>query len=360
MELAYKPDFDQTNARWEALYAGEIIDRPITNIVVPKNPEKPVRFPQYMSFLKEGIEASLAQLDAYLENTWFMGDAIPAYRPDAGPDMFAAFMGTPLRFDFSGYPERWPDAWAVPMVDDWDRFFPLTLQEDNDLWQKTQHALKRTAERAAGRFIIASPDLHSNIDALVAMRGSTRLIYDLADGPKAVYRAMSDVREAFFSISDRFFELACADEMGSIRGPYCQGRCNIIAADCAALLSPELFRKLVLPAIEEEAEYLDHSMFHVDGPDMVKFLDDILAVKRIDAINYVPGVQTGPKRFAEWTDFFRRVQNAGKIMEIYNVTADEVKALTRELRPEKLYFSVTGVQTRQEAEELLGWLKQNT
>ncbi|MCK5737646.1 hypothetical protein KAH55_00625 [bacterium] len=359
MELLYKPDFEKTQQRWEALYAGEIIDRPICNIVVPKDPAHPVKPPQYMSFVHDGIDSVMDWFENYCENTWFLGDAIPGYRPEPGCDMFGAFLGAKLEYNFEGYPERWPDAWAVPVVDDWNDFFPIRVQEDNPVWQQTLHALAVAADRMDGKALIYSPDLHSNIDALVALRGSTTLLYEILDQPELMHRAMNDVRNAFFTISDKFFELARAEKWGSLRGIYGQNRTNIVAADCAALLSPALFREFVLPAIVEEAEYLDHSMFHIDGPDMVKFLDDILAIKKIDAINYVPGVQTGNKRFAEWTDFFHKVQTAGKIMEIYAVTVDEVKQLHKVLKPDQVYYNVQ-VSDRAEGEGLLKWLTKNS
>ena len=170
---------------------------------------------------------------------------------------------------------------------------------------------------------------------------------------------MFEVRQVYLYISDHFFDLSKAEKWGSLRGPYCKGRFNIIACDTAALLSPDLFRKFVMPAIEEEAAYLDHSMFHIDGPDMLKFIDDILAVEAIDAINWVPGVQSGKKRFSEWIDLFHKVQKAGKIMEIYGVTPEEVKILSKQLKPELVYFSVGEVKTREEGEALLKWLELN-
>lgn len=359
MELAKKPDFEEAQQRWEALYAHEIIDRPVVTITVTKDATHPVKPPQYLSFLIDGIEASLDWFEEYLENTWFLGEAIPSYRPEAGADMFAAFLGTPMQFDFSGYPDRWPDAWSQPIVKHWPDAFPLEVQGNNELWQKMLHGLKRTAERGVGKYITTSADLHSNLDALVALRGSSELIFDMIDTPELVEQAMLAVRQAYQYISERFFSLSRADEWGSQRGPYCKGRFNIIACDTAAFLSPELFRKFVMPAIEEEAAWLDHSMFHIDGPDMLKFLDDILAVKEINVINWVPGVQSGSKRFAEWTDLFRKVQKAGKIMQIYSVTPDEVKWLSQQLRPELVYYSVNEVQTRAEGEALLKWLERN-
>ena len=46
-------------------------------------------------------------------------------------------------------------------------------------------------------------------------------------------------------------------------------------------------------------------------------------------------------------------------MQIYSVTVDEVKMLSRELKPELVYFSVNDVKTREEGEALLKWLERN-
>jgi hypothetical protein len=360
MGLICKPDFGEARARWQALYEGEIIDRPVTAIEVPMNPANPAQSPQYLSFLAEGIDGALDQFEAYAKQTWYLGDAMPSYRPEAGADMFAGFLGTPLRYDWDRYPGGRPDAWSIPTVTSWEEALPLRLSEENELWQTVQRAVRRTAERGHGKYLVTSLDLHSNIDALTAMRGPGKLIYDMFDTPELVHRAMYDARAAYRQVSERIYALSNTDTWGSVRGPYSPGRYNTIASDIAAVLSPELFREFVMPAIEDEADYLDHAMFHIDGPDMLKFLDDILAVDGIQVINWVPGVQNQGKRFAEWTDVFRRVQDAGKIMQIYDVTAEEVKVLAKELHPARVYYSVKGVQTHQEADELLGWLTRHT
>ena len=359
MELSYKPDFEQARTRWKALYEGEIIDRPVTTITVPRDPARAVRPPQYLSVLVEGIEGALDQFEAYADATLFLGDAIPSYRPETGADMFAAFLGSPMQYDWSRYPGGRPDAWSLPILDDWGEALPLTLQ-DNEQWRTVQHAVKRIAERGAGRYILTSLDLHSNIDALSALRGPGELIYDMHDAPELVHRAMADAMRVYREVSDRVFALARTETWGSIRGPYSPGRSNTIACDIAAVLSPELFREFVMPAVEDEADYLDHSMFHIDGPDMLKFLDDILAVEGIHVINWVPGVQNRARRFSDWIDVFRRVQAAGKVMQIHDVRVDETKALAKELRPERLYFSVGSLRTKREAEDLLEWLRKNT
>jgi len=48
------------------------------------------------------------------------------------------------------------------------------------------------------------------------------------------------------------------------------------------------------------------------------------------------------------------------VMQIRDVMPDEVKALTKELRPELIHFSVKGVRSGKEAEKLLAWLTVNT
>jgi 5-methyltetrahydrofolate--homocysteine methyltransferase len=356
VQLQGKPDLDGVRERWRALYEHEIIDRPVTCITLPRDPANPPQPPTYLTEVHRGIDVALDAVDTYCAGTLYLGDAIPSWKPSIGPDQFAAFLGTEIHYS----PDSANTSWAVPWVSSWENALPLCLQEASEPWQFMQQAVRRTAERGEGRYLCQMLDLHTGADALAGMRGAQQLIYDIVDRPEWVERALADVRVAFYPVYDRIYELGRMAERGSIRGIYSEGRTNIVACDFAALLSPELFRRFVLPQIEDEAEYLDHSIFHIDGPDMLPHLEAILSVPGIDAINWVPGSQNRHRRFASWTELFHRVQKAGKIMQIYGVNAEEVKALAKELRPELLYFSRVEVESREEAEELLHWLTVHT
>jgi 5-methyltetrahydrofolate--homocysteine methyltransferase len=123
------------------------------------------------------------------------------------------------------------------------------------------------------------------------------------------------------------------------------------------MISPRMARKFVIPAVAEEAAYLDHCVYHYDGKEALGHLDDILAIDDIDVIQWVPG--DGNPRSVEWMDLLKKIQASGKGLWIYDWTIDEIKQFYKELRPEGLLFQV-GARTRAEADDLVEWLRKNT
>lgn len=90
------------------------------------------------------------------------------------------------------------------------------------------------------------------------------------------------------------------------------------------MVSPEICREYIIPALEEEASFLDHCVLHLDGPDALPHLDDVLAIKGIDVLQWVPGAGQPP--VWKWTDVLLKAQKAGKGLQIYDVNLDITEA----------------------------------
>ena len=101
---------------------------------------------------------------------------------------------------------------------------------------------------------------------------------------------------------------------------------------------------------------MDNAAYHYDGKEALVHLDDILAIKGIDAIQWVPS--DGQPRSVEWMDLLRRIQAAGKGLWIYDWTADEIKTRFKELKPEGLVFYV-GVESEGEGHELIEYVRKH-
>ena len=120
--------------------------------------------------------------------------------------------------------------------------------------------------------------------------------------------------------------------------------------DFAIMVSPEMFDAFILPALEEEADYLDHSVYHYDGPGALRHLDSVLGIKSLDAIQWVPGA--GAPRVSTWIRLLRRIQAKGKLL-VLSCESWEVEPLLSELEPEGLLLS-TRCESQAEADALLG------
>ena len=325
--LEYKPDFSRAQRYWDALWNRDIIDRPCTLVTVPRHGDAS----KYSRIIAadDDFEDILAECDAYLESHLFLGEAMPCFRPGFGPDQMAGFVGAPLVINKGSS----TTSWSEKIVTDWEEFLPLSIEDDNIYCRRMKEFHEAAEERITGRCLLCEIDLHSNIDLLEGLRGAQNLMFDMIDSPDIILEALSQAHDIYRQISEEFYRYGSKAVLGTTSAlpMYDRGRYNRIQADYIALLSPDLFRRFVLPFIEAEAEYLDRSCFHLDGPDALKHLDDILAVPELDAVQWVSGAGSKPQ--IEWPDVLHRVQAAGKII-ILHLSASDVKRIHGEYKPE--------------------------
>ena len=352
--LEFKPDFEEAKKHWQAFWARQIINRPCIVIRAPKDGAKKVPAPVYMEGRDGNFDAPMARLLEWAATIYWGGDAIPNYTPSFGPDQFSAFLGAELMWS----KESMGTSWAIPFVNNWDKVLPFQLKPENKWWKRMLAFVRKLAAATEGKMVLSHLDLHSNMDCLSAIRGPQRILMDLMDIPETIDRAVQSVRQFYQPIYDAIFEAGDMARRGSLGwiAAYHAGKTNTIQCDFICMISPPMFRRYVLPALEEETNYLEHSVYHYDGPGALVHLDDILALKRLDAIQWVPGA--GNKPLIEWMDLLKKIQAAGKSLHIYCSPA-EVKIAHKQLRPEAVFYDC-GAKTEQEARETVEWLRNNT
>jgi hypothetical protein len=352
MELQFKPDFERARTYWRAFWEHSVLDRPIVMAPTPKDPAHPLKRPSILTRAGGDYPGALDRFEQWAATTYFAGEAMPSMDVWFGPDQFAAFMGAKL-----SYAEADETSWTTPCVTDW-RAAPLTLDETpGSAWRELQDFAKLAGERSQGKFLVSTLDMHTNLDALRGVRGTQELCFDLVDCPEAVDEAMRQVRALYAPVYEAVY--AAGDMRRGTTSwlpSYCEQRFAVSECDVICLLGPRHARRFVLPAIAEEAAYLDHCIFHLDGPAALKHLDDILAIPGIDAIQWVPG--DGQPRSVGWMDVLQKIQAAGKGLWL-DWTIDEIHEHYHELRPEGVCFYLTPASP-QEADDILDWLKHHT
>ena len=350
---ALKPDFAEARARWAAFWAGEIVDRPAAMIRCPKDGAQRGKSGPYMEGRDGDFDAAIARCEAWARTIHWAGEAVPVYVPSFGPDTFAGFLGARLNYGTHGDTGT---SWSEPFVEDWAAALPLAVRPDNPVWVRMQEFLARLAAAAGGRWVVAHLDMHSNLDALAAIRGPERLCMDLLDQPELLDRAVGQIKPLYRLVDRRLRELGRMDRTGSSGWipMYAEGRFNVTQCDFSCMLGPEQFRRFVLPALEDELAALDHSIYHLDGPDALRHLDDLLALDRLDAIQWVPGAGQPPHK--EWLELLKRIVDAGKSVIVY-CAPSEVPLFHRTLGPRRVIYDLW---TKDEARGVLEWLKSNT
>ncbi|MHB1456070.1 MAG: hypothetical protein ACYC0V_04050 [Armatimonadota bacterium] len=354
LTLAYKLDAAEAQERMRAFWAGEMIDRPCVSILTPK---KGVAAPYitHISAPDLRLEEGIARFDEWASCVYFGGELMPTFRPDFGPDQFAAFIGAYMQITEDGL-----TSWIEPFVEDWSTLKPFTIHPDNIWWRAVLEITALAAEMGDGKFIIRTLDMHTNMDCLSAIRGAGRLCTDMIDYPDELLKALEWVDGLFNPVYDAVFAAGRMKTRGSTSWAdmWSDGRTETIQCDFCFMIGPEHFRKFVLPSLEYELSCLDTAIYHLDGPGEVRHLDDLLAIADLDCIQWIPG--SGQPSAPAWVDMLQKIQNAGKSIQVY-VSADELKALHPQLKPNRVFYTVTGgCADEKEAEDLLKWLKKNS
>jgi len=207
---------------------------------------------------------------------------------------------------------------------------PFRFDTENHWWRIHERLAELSMTRGRGRYCVCCPDLVENIDILSALRGPQNLLMDLIENPDWLSEKAWDINAVWFETYDRIYEII-KDEDGSscfqsfnLWGP---GKTAKVQCDASAMLSPDMFERFVLPALTEQCNWIDYSMFHLDGHQCIPHLDLLLSVDSFDAVEWTPDPQVPGGGSPQWYSMYRKILDAGKSVQTILVQPDEVVPL---------------------------------
>lgn len=357
MLMLYKEDWEDVARRFEAWWEGEVIDRVALQVTAPKNgyhgrsyAREPHSEIPSLEPLKDpkrrwtDIEYVIAKNDEYFRSTFWGGEAFPCLWVNLGPDIFAAYLGCELSFAED-------TTWSRPFIDSWEPFPRIELDPENAWWRLTKEMTAAAVEAGKGKYFVGITDIHGGGDALAAMRGPDRLCIDLLESPDKIKRAMESLKPIWYTVFEELHEIVQRRMKGSSTwlNVWSPDRMYPLSCDFSCMISPDMFSEFFLPEIIDQANWLDHSIYHLDGPGAIPHLDLLLEMEKLHGIQWVPGAAS--ESMLKWVPLLRRIQRAGKILHL-SVISEEVEPLLRELSPEGLMLS-TSCDSEEDARQLL-------
>lgn len=281
------------------------------------------------------VDAQLAKNEWELEHVLHIGDAYPLMCPNLGPDLFAACMGLELEFGQD-------TSWAVhdPDLCDPENYRAPVIDSGNIYYRKICELTAAFCEHSRGRYFVGITDLHPGLDGLVAFRSPQQLCFDTIEEPDFIRTAAMDLFAQFRRLYGELCGITenCQKGTSNWMGVWYPGRQYVTSCDFGALISTDMFRDLAGEELQAELDYLDASIFHLDGPGALKNLDFILSQKKLRGVQWVYGA--GQPTAAHWLDVLHRIQDAGKAIHI-EVYPEDVPVLVKELRPQGLLMNLT-------------------
>jgi len=351
----YKPDYEETKKRIAAFWERELIDRPVVQFAVPKPVDEQAPLPESTHGTADerwlDVEYQTKLACARLSNMEFLGDTLPIAFPNLGPEVLSAMYGCPIHFGDYG------TSWTDPILGDWSQLDSLSFDWNSPYLNKLHAMTDALLEAGRGKFIVGMTDWHPGADGVAAWRDPETLALDMILHPDEVRRALDIIEKDYFAVYDVFYEKlrAAGQPITTWLSLMDDGKYYVPSNDFSIMVSEAMFNDMFLPGITRECGFLDRSIYHLDGPGALRHLDAILSIDALDALQYVAG--DGNWCYARWVDVYRRVQAAGKAIEVF-CELDEIDHVLDTLDPHGLYLNLFGTLTRDQAEGLLRKLEQ--
>lgn len=350
MQLESRPDFDKILERFEAWWQCEIVDRPLVTIGV--RPERPAKVPEKThATLRErwfDFEYALEKCEAELEMAVLVGDDFPVFEPKLGPEICSTVYGCDLEFSET-------TSWAIPIVRSCREILDIRPNLDNVYWNTIRRATDVSLERGVGRWLTSMPDLHTNGDLVASLRNPEDMCLDCADDLDSVRAACEYVTDFYPTMYEDLWKRieatgqSCTTWVPALHA----GRMYVTNCDFICMVSRKMFEEAILPSIVREMRYLERNIFHLDGPGALRHLDTLLALDELDGMQWVYGAGDPPA--ARWIDVYKRIQAAGKCIQLLCEDLTDAKAVAEHLKPEGIWFCPGGTYPLAEAEAFVGW-----
>lgn len=269
--------------------------------------------------------------EKYIRQTHFLGDAFPKFILNFGPGSSAAYFGCETG---AADDTAWFEKIDKPIKE-------IAFEIDtNNYWYQRKNAIIEVAlKRWGGLVQIGYSDMGGNLDILASLRGTNELLMDICDHGDTIDKAVRDLTQAWIEIHrDETIRIGQGCPGFTSWGPmWSQGTTYMLQSDFSYMISPDMFKRFVMPDLLTCCDYLENSFYHLDGKGQLPHLDMILSIEKLKGIQWIPGAgQSAPE---EWLDVLKKILNAGKLCQV-QVTPEGACKLKKTLSGKGFIFHI--------------------
>jgi len=336
-----KEDIDDAKNRLEAWWDHEIIDRPVISYYFPRNGSSVaglfeiVFFGWKLAKNPDGIEEIIADFEKQIQTLIYGGESIPSFIPYYGAGIMAAIFGVIPEFKTQTVWFRRPTSPndIVALLED------VKLNANNPWYSRLLRITEYAAKHSQNNYQVSMTDLGGILDILSSFLGPKEIILTMKRRPDIIDTCRAILLEKTLKVYD---------DLQNIINKYNDG-CNAwlnvwnkkrwypIQCDFCAMLNPTWFKRFALPDIIAQAAHMDYSIYHLDGPNALLHLDDLLSIPELTGIQWVPGDGREPMGHEKWYPIYKKIQAAGKNI-VSTVTPSRLSTMYRNFDPKGLYL----------------------
>ena len=326
-------------------------DRPILNVTYLKEGATGFRAPES---IEEKWLSEEYRYNAYKHNLNVIGytaEGVPMTSSNIGPGCLAGCIGGEYQLADKTV---WYD--KLQLVEEWENPPEISFDPNCELWQHIERIQAYYSKDPEAFLSIV--DIGGILDIVASLRGTENLLYDLYDYPDEVKEFSAKVKNEWFKAFDRQVEAVKKANM-----PF-NSWMNIpskkpwypIQCDFCYMISPDQFREFVLPDVTDQVNYMDRSIYHLDGIGEIPHVDMLLDIPRLNGIQWVAGDGQAPLWDEKWFELYRKIQDKKKNLVLIGGVNERdmvgAERLIKSIDPTGVYIGI-GCSSKEKAEEMV-------
>ena len=357
MAFSLKSDEQEARERLRAFWYGSSLGRPAL-YVVADNPD--FRASPWTGPEEECKENDLSpewhawRAENLLGGTIFLAEAMPGAIIRWGTLLVTVAVLAGGDYEFHSN-----SAWIKPIPDLWDRPLPR-FDPQGPVTQALERCIERVAQVVGNRGFVNPPIMLDGLTTLSGFRTPRQLCYDLLECPDHVRRWSEALTDIYIEAYEHFYRqvtrLGYGDTCTWLQ-VMAEGRFEAVQCDFGVMLSPAMYERFVMPDLRRVTEYMDYSLYHLDGTCQLRFLDLLRTLPKLNGIQWNP--EPGAGSPVLWLDAFREIRKRGFSLYVACDTVDEAVQLTRALGPDGLMLVLPRFKTVAEAEQAIRQIAQS-
>jgi hypothetical protein len=332
MPYTLKPHDDEARARLRAFWAGGSLGRPALQVFVDAHKPAGVWPGPAWSAKERDLEPAWhtwATRDA-LGRVGFLAEAMPAFH--VGWGSFLTTLAVVAGGDYTYH----DSAWILPIADLYDRPLPV-FDPAHPVVQRIDACFDAVIEAVGDAGFVTPPLMMDGLSTLSMFREADVLCLEMLDRPEEVRAWASALNTLYIDIYEHYYRRIGAGASWCFFGPVAEGRSEGVQCDFAVNLSPAMYADFVIPDLRRVTDYLDFSLYHLDGVCQLRFLDQLAALPGLTGIQWNPETTAGAP--TDWIDAFREIRRRGLCLMI-GTGVDQAIAVTKALGPDGLFFAL--------------------
>lgn len=352
MPYLLKKNENDARERLKAFWEGASLGRPALYIVAQN--------PNYEEIPWNG--PNLIEKEKYMNPewyTWHINNLLNRHiylseaMPEAAINCYGSTLMTLANLAGAKYEYYGEPFWMKPINDIWERPLP-SFDKEHTFVKCMERCFVKVAQSIGNMGFPFTLGMVDGLTTLSILRGQEKLCFDLIENPEMVIKwsnALTDIYIEFYEHFYQFIKKLGYKDTSTFYHIMTEGKFDSVECDFGVLLSDGMYKKFALPNLRRITDYLDYSIYHLDGISQMRFLKLLKTLPKLKAIQWNPeiwGVHP-----ATWLKDLKEIRDNKLSLYINCNNVEEAIYLNKELGPDGLMIELPEFYNITEAENAI-------